>query len=79
MPLKIFLSSTLRKYFPGYDSRAGIDYPMEGEISVAALIRKLKLPQERVKIVMVNGAHASFDDGLKGDERVALFPPVGGG
>ena len=79
MPLKIFLSSTLRKYYSGYESLAGIDYPVDGEISVATLIRKLKLPQERIKIVMVNGAHASLADILKGDERVALFPPVGGG
>ena len=79
MLLKIFLSSTLRKYYPGYESLVGIEYPVDGEISVAALIRKLKLPQERIKIVMVNGAHASLEDILKGDERVALFPPVGGG
>jgi len=79
MALKVFLSSTLRKYHPGYDASAGIDLHLKGHTSVAALLQELKVPQERVKIIMVNGIHASLDHRLKGDERVALFPPVGGG
>jgi len=79
MALKVFLSSTLRKCDPGYEPATGIDLHLAGGLSVAALLQKLKIPQERVKIVMVNGVHASLDHQLKGDERVALFPPVGGG
>ena len=79
MALMVFLSSTLRKCHPGYEPSEGIDLHLEGDMSVAALIRKLKIPQERVKIVMVDGVSAPLDYGLKGNERVALFPPVGGG
>jgi len=79
MALKVFLSSTLRKCHLGYEPSAGIDLHLEGDISVAALLRKLKIPQERVQIVMVDGVSAPLDHRLKGNERVALFPPVGGG
>lgn len=78
MALKVFLSSTLRTCHRGYEPSSGIDL-QESDISVAALLRKLKIPQESVKIVMVNGISAPFDHRLEGDERVALFPPVGGG
>jgi len=79
MALKVFLSSTLRKYHPDYEPSMGIVLELKDDISVAALLRELKVPQERVKIVMVDGMHASLDHLLKGDERVAFFPPVGGG
>lgn len=32
-----------------------------------------------VKIVMVNGMHAGLDQEVRDGDRVALFPPVGGG
>jgi sulfur-carrier protein len=79
MALKVFLSSTLRKCHPGYEPSPGIVFELKDDISVAALLRELKVPQDRVKIVMVDGMHASLDHLLKGDERVAFFPPVGGG
>jgi sulfur carrier protein ThiS len=79
MPLKVFLSSTLRKYHPGYEPSVGIDLYLEDDISVTALLLKLKIPQKSVKIVMVDGVNAPFDHRLEGNERVAFFPPVGGG
>ncbi len=79
MALKVFLSATLRECYPDYEPSAGIDLDLEEAIPVAVLLRKLEISQAMVKIVMVNGLSASFDHVLRGDERVALFPPVGGG
>jgi molybdopterin synthase sulfur carrier subunit len=79
MPIKIFLSSTLRRYLPGYDSIIGMEYTADGEITVTELCRQLKIPADHIKIVMVNGRSEGMDYLLKGDERVGLFPPVGGG
>ena len=79
MPLKIFLSSTLRKNLPGYDPSKGMEYTAEGKITVAELCEQLKIPADHIKIVMVNGRSEGMDYLLKGDERVGLFPPVGGG
>ena len=79
MPLKILLSSTLRTYLSDYDTLKGIDFVVDGEITVAELCRRFNIPADKVKIVMVNGRSVSLDYVLKGDERVGLFPPVGGG
>jgi sulfur carrier protein ThiS len=79
MALQVFLAATLRKYLPGYD--AGTGHPME--VPEGAAVRdvalKLGIPPEEIKIVMVNGVGARLTTLLRGDERVALFPPVGGG
>lgn len=79
MSLRVFLSSTLRAYVPDYDPLEGLELATDGEMSVAELCRQIKVPVDRIKIVMVNGKRQPFDYALKGGERVALFPPVGGG
>jgi molybdopterin converting factor small subunit len=79
MALKVFLAATLRKYLPGYDAATGyeMEIPPGGNVRVVA--RNLGIPEQEVKLIMVNGIGASWDTVLRGDERVALFPPVGGG
>ena len=79
MALKVLLSATLRGCHPDYEPSSGIDLDLEEVISVAVLLQMLEIPKEMVKIVMVDGLSAPFDHVLRGDERVALFPPVGGG
>ena len=78
MPLKIFLSSTLRKYLPNYNPTEGIDFSVDEEITVAELCKRMEIPIDSIKIVMVNGRNEGLDYILRGDERVGLFPPVGG-
>ena len=79
MPLAILLAATLRKYVPGYDAGIGYEMKIDHETSVRDLARRLLIPEQEVKLIMVNGIHADWEKVLKGDERVALFPPVGGG
>ena len=79
MPLKILLSSTLRKYRPDYDPVKGLELAADGEKTVADVCRKINIPADKIKVVMVNGKSQSLDYVLAGDERVGLFPPVGGG
>ena len=79
MSLKILLSSTLRKYLPGYDPVKGISFSVDGEITVEELCERINIPCDKIKIVMVNGKSKPMYHLLKGGERVGLFPPIGGG
>jgi sulfur carrier protein ThiS len=79
MSIKIFLSSTLRKYVASYDPLTGFATTVEGPISVNALCDILRIPTESVKIAMVNGRKVKMDHVVDQDDRIALFPPVGGG
>jgi molybdopterin synthase sulfur carrier subunit len=57
----------------------GLELVFDGEKTVAEVCRKINIPVEKIKVIMINGKSESFDYILKGDERVGLFPPVGGG
>ena len=79
MPVQIFLSSTLRKYVPDYDPTVGVGKRIDAPMRLESLCREMGIPVATVKIVMVNGKRVSLEYEVKGNERIALFPPVGGG
>jgi len=79
MAIQLFLAATLRRYVPGYDANTGHFVEVLPGITVLDLARQLGLPDQEVKLIMVNGIGAKWGTVLQGDERVGLFPPVGGG
>lgn len=79
MALRVFLSSTLREYFPEYRPSEGVLFPLDERITVSKLCKRMNIPMKKVKIIMVNGKRESSGYLLRGDERVGLFPPIGGG
>ena len=79
MPLKILLSSTLRRYVPDYDPAKGVVLVPEKDMTVAELCKQMNIPVDKIKIIIVDGKHKSLDHVLTGVERVGLFPTIGGG
>ena len=71
--LKLFV--TLSKYLPK-DSEC-LEIP-EGT-NVGNLILDLGIPRELVKLIFINGKRKDSKYRLKNNDRVGLFPPVGGG
>ena len=47
--------------------------------TIGELMKYLKIPDEIVKIIFVNGRSRGLDYRLHEEDRVALFPPVAGG
>jgi molybdopterin synthase sulfur carrier subunit len=79
MALHIFLNATLRQYVPGYDPYQGLVLEMAPGATVAQVIARLGLPAREVTLIMVDGCCQGTDFALQGDERLGLFPPIGGG
>lgn len=79
MPVQIQLSTTLRDCVPGYNPMAGLALELDAPISAGELADRLNLPREEIKIIMLNGRHASFDASVTNADRIAYFPAVGGG
>jgi molybdopterin converting factor small subunit len=48
-------------------------------MTVQEVIKRLNIPLEEVKVVFVNGGHASLDTPLQDGDRIGIFPAVGGG
>ncbi len=79
MALQLLLAATLRTHVDDYDPLQGLRLPVPEGTRVRDLAQQLGIPVEEIKLVMVNGVVAGLETRLRGDERLALFPPVGGG
>lgn len=71
--LKLF--ATLETYMP-----LGAEHlPIQPGETVEALMTRLGVPLDDVKLIFVNGVKGEMSSVLRGGERVGIFPPVGGG
>lgn len=76
---RIQLSTTLRDCVPGYNPVTGLLLELEEPASAGDIAQRIGLPLAEIKIIMLNGRHASLDTLVGNDDRLAYFPAVGGG
>lgn len=55
------------------------NYPIEPGTSIRNLIAALNIPEEKAKLIFIDGVRGELDSKIKGGERIGIFPPVGGG
>jgi len=79
MKVEINLYATLARYLPPGAKEAGGMLEVAEGLTVEALIRELRVPEDLVKLIFVDGAHADRQTVLKEGNRLGVFPPVGGG
>ncbi len=48
-------------------------------MSVRILLEQLNIPEEKARLIFIDGVKANLSATLQGGERVGIFPPVGGG
>ena len=73
--IQIKLFATLQSFMP--DSAE--NYAIEPGTTIGTLIQQLDLPEDKVKLIFINGVKAELTTVLKGGDRIGIFPPVGGG
>lgn len=71
--LKLF--ATLGKFTPD----SADNYPVERGTPVRDLVARLGIPEEKAKLIFIDGVKGELDSLLNGGERIGIFPPVGGG
>jgi sulfur-carrier protein len=79
MALLVLLNATLRRHSPDYDASVGLSLEVEPGTPVAQILPRLGVPAQEVALIMIDGRRRELDFVLQGNERVALFPPIGGG
>jgi sulfur carrier protein ThiS len=79
MKIEMNLYASLSRYAP--DRSSGKRFVMEitEGTKIRDLLAQMKLPKEAVKIIFLNGVHASADATLRDGDRLGIFPPVAGG
>ena len=79
MEIEVKLFATLRDYLPKGSSRFSCKLEFDGATPIHDILKKLNIPEEIPKIILVNGIHAKKDQRLKEGDVVSIFPPVAGG
>ncbi len=73
--ISLKLYAGLGDLFPGLPD----PYPVEDDTTIKDLIKKIGISEKKAKLIFVNGKKTDFSTILEDKDRVAIFPPVGGG
>lgn len=73
--IQIRLFAGLDKYAPALPD----PYPIKPGTSFARLLKILAIPEDKARLLFINGKKAGLQSILNGNERIGIFPPVGGG
>jgi sulfur carrier protein ThiS len=74
MKVELNLYASLARFVP----RTG-SLEVGEDTTILGLLRRLDVPLDKVKIIFLNGIHASGTETLREGDRVGVFPPVAGG
>lgn len=79
LKIDVFLYATLSKYLPEGSTNRSTALNLPEGACAGDIIKELGVPENSVKLIFINGSHARMDTPLSENDRVGLFPPVGGG
>ncbi len=77
--VEIRLFASLRKYHPNSGNSEAFTMELDDKTSLANLVDKLKIPRQEIGVLMINGTWQKENYLLQGEDRVGLFPLIGGG
>jgi molybdopterin converting factor small subunit len=73
--IQIKLFATLQRYMPA----SAENYAIETGTTIRRLLQQIDLPENKAKLIFIDGIQAELTTVLQGGERIGIFPPVGGG
>lgn len=79
MQLEVRVFGGLEEFIPGVRFGQPINIERSEGSTVGELLDSLRIPRKQVLGALINGRYAAMDTVLQPGDRVALFPPVGGG
>jgi molybdopterin synthase sulfur carrier subunit len=79
MKIEVKLFAQFRDFLPKGSDRFSCTLTLDSSKSVGDILRRLKLPPDSPKIILLNGRHAKENDPIKDGDVLSVFPPVAGG
>jgi molybdopterin converting factor small subunit len=77
--VEVRLYASLQKYFPNLKNAEAMLVTLENNASLGSLLNKLKIPREKINMIIVNGKHEKENYPLNNGDRIGLFPLIAGG
>jgi len=79
MQVQIQLFASLASYLPADSRGKAMNLEVEPGNSIRQALERLQIPMDSVKLIFKNGVHAKLEDTLQENDRIGIFPPIGGG
>ena len=80
MKVEVRLFASLGRYRPdGHPRNDPLIAEVAGGTTIRELLHALGVPLTAVKVLFLNGVHASSERKLQDGDRLGVFPPVAGG
>ena len=77
--VEVRLHASLERIRPGLKAGEALPLELKEGTTVERMVEALDIPKKGIHLVVVNGRTRPLDHPLSDGDRVALFPPVGGG
>ena len=80
MKVELNLFASLARFSP--DKTGGHGHrvvDVEEGTTIMGLINRQNIPIDKIRMIFLNGLHATGEEVLKDGDRVGIFPPVAGG
>lgn len=79
MRIEIKLFASLSAYAAHKDLAPDGSLCLESPATIRDAVLHLGVPESEIKLVFLNGVRGSMDALLNENDRVGIFPPIGGG
>jgi molybdopterin converting factor small subunit len=79
MKIEFRLYASLAAFMPEQTKGEPSTMEVRDGTTIRDLLENLKVPRKEIKVIFLNGIHASDDVILKEGDRVGIFPAVAGG
>jgi molybdopterin converting factor small subunit len=73
--IQIKLFATLQRFMPA----SAENYAIKTGTTIGTLLQQLDIPEDKAKLIFIDGIKVDLTTVLIGGERIGIFPPVGGG
>ena len=79
MTVQLNLYASLSRYLPEGTNGKSCIMDLEEGATIKEILDQLRVPMDTVKIIFLNGIHATGDAVLEDGDKLGVFPPVAGG
>jgi molybdopterin converting factor small subunit len=79
MEVTVKLFANLRKYLPPESDGRKVVLKVPEGTTIREVASSLKVPEQLLQIVLVNGNNASLDESLSEGDEISIFPYMAGG
>lgn len=79
MKIEIRLFASLTRFMPDKSIKKPYAMEIQEGTTIGDVFKSLHVPEESVKLIFLNGIHATTDQALKDGDTLGVFPALGGG